>query len=142
MLDGATRLIHPLSVNWRVSELFATTCQNLIETRRNSRSQTRLKPDWFLDSEKSVMKTRFILFKRAGVYYSEDTVTRKQHCLRTKDEAEALALLHSKNEAHRQPVTDTLRRRGVEVVEATAWQALWGSVGLVRDPPSPGLRRD
>jgi DNA repair protein RadC len=48
------------------------------------------------------MKQRFILFKRAGVYYSEDTVTRKQHSLRTKDEAEALTLLHSKNEAHRQ----------------------------------------
>jgi len=50
------------------------------------------------------MKTRFILFKRAGVFYSEDTVTRKQISLRTKDEAEALTLLHSKNEAHRQPV--------------------------------------
>ena len=50
------------------------------------------------------MKTRFILFKRAGVYYSEDTFTRKQHSLRTKDEAEALTLLHSKNAAHRQPV--------------------------------------
>jgi len=50
------------------------------------------------------MKQRFILFKRAGVYYSEDTVTRKQHSLRTKDEAEALAILHSKNEAYRQPV--------------------------------------
>src|SRR5271169_4009251 len=63
-----------------------------------------MKPDWFLDSEKSVMKTRFILFRRAGVFYSEDTVTRKQISLRTKDEAEALPLLHSKNEAHRQPV--------------------------------------
>ncbi|MGH7989822.1 MAG: tyrosine-type recombinase/integrase [Limisphaerales bacterium] len=50
------------------------------------------------------MKSRFILFRRAGVFYSEDTTTRKQISLRTKDEAEALALLHSKNEAHRQPV--------------------------------------
>jgi len=50
------------------------------------------------------MKQRFILFKRAGVFYSEDTTTRKQHSLRTKDEAEALTLLHSKNEAHRQPM--------------------------------------
>jgi len=50
------------------------------------------------------MKTRFIMFNRAGVYYSEDTTTGKQHSLRTKNEAEALALLHSKNEAHRQPV--------------------------------------
>src|SRR5580658_5117757 len=50
------------------------------------------------------MKTRFIMFNRAGVYYSEDTTTGKQHSLRTKNEAEALALLHSKNEAYRQPV--------------------------------------
>jgi hypothetical protein len=50
------------------------------------------------------MKPRFILFKRAGVFYSEDTTTRKQTSLRTKDEAEALTLLHSKNEAYRQPV--------------------------------------
>jgi hypothetical protein len=63
-----------------------------------------MEPDWFLDSEKSVMKSRFILFRRAGVYYSEDTVTRKQYSLRTKEEAEALTLLHSKNEAHRQLV--------------------------------------
>jgi integrase len=63
-----------------------------------------MKPDWFLDSEKSVMKSRFILFKRAGVFYSEDTTTGKQISLRTKDEGEAATLLHSKNEAHRQPV--------------------------------------
>ncbi len=63
-----------------------------------------MKPDWFLDQRNPVMKTRFILFRRAGVYYSEDTTTRKQISLRTKDEAEALTLLHSKNEAHRQPV--------------------------------------
>ena len=50
------------------------------------------------------MKTRFILFRRAGAFYSEDTVTRKQHSLRAKDEAEALTILHSKNEAHQQPV--------------------------------------
>lgn len=50
------------------------------------------------------MKSRFILFNRAGVFYSEDTVTRKQHSLRTKDEAEAIVLLNAKNESFRQPV--------------------------------------
>jgi hypothetical protein len=44
------------------------------------------------------------MFKRSGVFYSEDTTTGKQHSLRTKDEAQALTLLHSKNEAYRQPV--------------------------------------
>ena len=50
------------------------------------------------------MKSRFILFNRAGVYYTEDTVSRKQNRLRTKDEAEALTLLNAKNESFRQPV--------------------------------------
>ena len=49
------------------------------------------------------MKTRFIMFKRAGVFYSEDT-TYKQISLSTKNEAEALALCHSKNEAHLQHI--------------------------------------
>jgi integrase len=97
-----------LSVNRRASEQIAATCQNFAETRRNSRSLTRKKPDWFLDSEKSVMKQRFILFRRNGVFYSEDTTTRKQHSLRTKDEAEALTLLNAKNESFRQP---TLNRQ-------------------------------
>src|ERR1039458_5173874 len=50
------------------------------------------------------MKQRFILFRRAGVFYYEDTTTGQQISLRTKDEAEALTLLHSKNESFRQPV--------------------------------------
>jgi hypothetical protein len=50
------------------------------------------------------MKSRFILFRRAGVFYSEDTTTRKQTSLRTKDETEALAMLNAKNESFRQPV--------------------------------------
>ncbi len=44
------------------------------------------------------------MFRRAGVYYSQDSVTGKQTSLRTKDESAALTLLHSKNEAYRQPV--------------------------------------
>src|ERR1017187_10543153 len=63
-----------------------------------------MKPDWLSKTDNLSMKSRFIMFKRAGVFYSEDTTTGKQHSLRTKDEAEALTLLHSKNEAYRQPV--------------------------------------
>jgi len=54
------------------------------------------------------MKSRFILFRRSGIYYYEDTTTKKQLSLRTKDEAEALTLLHAKNESHRAP---TLNRQ-------------------------------
>jgi hypothetical protein len=47
------------------------------------------------------MKQRYILFKRAGVFYSEDTTTRKQISLRPKDEGEAAILLNARNEAAR-----------------------------------------
>jgi integrase len=50
------------------------------------------------------MNQRFILFRRAGVFYCEDTSTGKQTSLRTKDPGEASSLLHAKNEAFRQPV--------------------------------------
>jgi len=50
------------------------------------------------------MNQRFILFQRAGVFYYEDRQTRKQISLRTRDRAEALTLLHAKNESARQPV--------------------------------------
>ncbi len=56
----------------------------------------------------TIMKTRFILFRRAGTFYCEDTTTKKQLSLRTRDEAEALTLLHAKNESYRQP---TLNRQ-------------------------------
>ena len=50
------------------------------------------------------MKHRFILFRREGVFYCEDTNNRKQVSLRTKDAGEARTLLHAKNESVRQPV--------------------------------------
>ena len=50
------------------------------------------------------MKTKYTLFRRNGVYYSQDTSTGQQKSLRTRDESEALKLIHASNEAHRQPV--------------------------------------
>lgn len=44
------------------------------------------------------------MFRRAGVFYCEDTTTGKQLSLRTKDEGEAKTLLHAKNESFRQPI--------------------------------------
>ena len=49
------------------------------------------------------MKNRFIMFRRSGVFYSQDSTTGKQQSLRTRDECEAAALLHTRNEAARQP---------------------------------------
>ncbi len=74
------------------------------------------------------MKSRFILFRRGETFYCEDTTTGKQTSLRTKDEAEANTLLHSHNEAHRQPVLNLhiartyLTAADPEIAKRT-WQA-------------------
>ena len=62
-------------------------------------------PDWFTiqDQKSIIMKQRFILFRRADVFYCEDTTTRKQTSLHTKDRDDALRVLHAKNEAELQP---------------------------------------
>ena len=44
------------------------------------------------------MKSRFILFKRAGVYYSEDATTRKQHIFCEAREHETVRLIRPKNQ--------------------------------------------
>ncbi len=50
------------------------------------------------------MKRRFILYRRhGGTFYIEDTETRKQESLGTKDRAEASSLLNARNESVRQP---------------------------------------
>src|SRR5262249_61767286 len=70
---------------------------------RPLRSNARV-PDRDTIHDMNVMNQRFILFRRAGVFYCEDTTTRKQLSLRTKDEGEAQTLLHAKNESFRQPI--------------------------------------
>jgi hypothetical protein len=47
----------------------------------------------------SIMKTRFILFRQAGVFYTEDTATGKQTGLCTKNETDVKSLLNARNEA-------------------------------------------
>ncbi|HZM03540.1 MAG TPA: tyrosine-type recombinase/integrase [Candidatus Saccharimonadales bacterium] len=87
------------------------------------------------------MKQRFVLFRRAGVYYSEDTSTRKQISLRTKDEAEALTLLHSKNEAHRQPILNLhiartyLTAADAEIAKRT-WQVPMDEMTRIKTGPT------
>ena len=50
------------------------------------------------------MKTKYTLFRRGGIYYSQDSATGQQKSLRTRDEAEASLLINARNEAQRQPV--------------------------------------
>jgi integrase len=51
------------------------------------------------------MKHRFILYrrKRGGVFYLEDTQSKKQESLHTKNRADAVSVLNARNESVRQP---------------------------------------
>jgi hypothetical protein len=75
------------------------------------------------------MKSQFILFKRSGVFYSEDTVTGKQTSLRTKIKAEAGVLLNAKNESARQPNLNLqLARTYLSASDPEATQRTWQDV--------------
>jgi integrase len=51
------------------------------------------------------MKRRFILYrrKRGGMFYLEDTQSKKQESLHTKNRADAVSVLNARNESRRQP---------------------------------------
>src|SRR4051812_18299438 len=49
------------------------------------------------------MKPKFRLFRRGNFFWSEDTKTRKQESLKTRDRNEAVTILNARNEAHREP---------------------------------------
>jgi hypothetical protein len=75
------------------------------------------------------MKQRFILFRRAGVFYCEETATGKQTSLRTKDEAEAITLLNTKNEATRQPAMNLqIAQVYLQHADPTLAQRTWQDV--------------
>lgn len=92
------------------------------------------------------MKSRFTLFRRGQVYYCQDTTNGQQSSLRTKDEGEALALLHSKNEAFRQPVLNLqiartyLTASDPEVAKRT-WQTVMDEMGKTKHGPTK-IRHD
>jgi len=73
------------------------------------------------------MRQRFILYRRGETYYCEDTVTRKQESLRTKDLAAAQTLLAAKNEATRQPamnlqIAQVYLRHGDTALTTRTWR--------------------
>ena len=87
------------------------------------------------------MKQRFILFRRAGVFYSEDTTTRKQTSLRTKDQAEAITLLNTKNEATRQPamnlqIAQVYLQYGDPALAARTWQHVMEQIVSLKTGPT------
>jgi integrase len=50
------------------------------------------------------MNNKYTMFRRGGIYYSQDSATGQQKSLRSRDETEARNLLHAMNEAQRQPM--------------------------------------
>ena len=44
------------------------------------------------------MNAKYTLFRRGGIYYSQDSATGQQKSLRTRDETEALKLINARNE--------------------------------------------
>jgi hypothetical protein len=72
------------------------------------------------------MKKRFILFRRAGVFYYEDTTTGQQLSLRTKDETEDHTLLNAKNESFRQLVLNRqIARIYLAAADSAAATRIW-----------------
>jgi integrase len=79
--------------------------------------------------EKISMRQQFILFKRAGIFYYEDRVQKKQFSLRTEDRAEAVLLLNAKNEAVRQPNLNLqLARTYLSASDGEAFTRTWQHV--------------
>ena len=75
------------------------------------------------------MKSKFNLFRRNGVFYTEDTTSGKQSSLRTRDETEAKSLLNAKNEAQRQPVLNLhLARAYLTASDPAFVERTWQSV--------------
>ena len=67
------------------------------------------------------MKTRFSLFRRAGIYYCEDTTTGKQTSLHTREHREALALVSARNESFRQSGLNLQMARAYLTASDPAW---------------------
>jgi integrase len=87
------------------------------------------------------MKQRFILFRRNGVFYCEDTTTGKQTSLRTRDESEANTLLHTRNEAVRSSamnlqIAQVYLRHSDSALSARTWQHVMDEMTPLKTGPT------
>jgi integrase len=73
------------------------------------------------------MKQRYRLFRRGwGIYYCEDTQTKKQETLGTSNKQDAQRLVHAKNEAERQPLVNMqIARAYVSASDPEALTRTW-----------------
>jgi hypothetical protein len=83
------------------------------------------------------MKPRFTLFRRGQMFYCQDTTSGQQTSLRTNDEGEAHTLLHSKNEAFRQPtlnlqIARTYLSAGDPAIATRPWRVVMEEMGKTK----------
>jgi integrase len=81
------------------------------------------------------------LFRRAGVFYSEETATGKQTSLRTNDQGEAITLLNTKNEATRQPdmnlqIAQVYLQHADPTLAHRTWQNVMDAMGPLKNGPT------
>src|SRR5476649_2742162 len=85
---------------------------------------------------------QFRLFRgKSGRFFVENTTTKKQSSLRTRDEAEAQRLLFAKNEAHREPIVCLQMARAYltaadPVMKDRTWQTVMDQVGEAKRGPT------
>jgi hypothetical protein len=94
------------------------------------------------DSDLMHMKTKYTLFLRGAVYYSQDTATGQQKSLRTRDETETHSLLNAMNEAQRQPVLNLhLARAYLTASDPTFAERTWQMVmEPLKERGNPAIR--
>jgi integrase len=87
------------------------------------------------------MKRRYILYQRGQTFYCEDTSSRKQTSLRTKDRAVAMRLLHARNEAEQQPAINLQIARAYLVasdpqIATRNWQYVMDETAKLKQGPT------
>ncbi len=87
------------------------------------------------------MKRRFILFLRRSTFYVEDSRTKKQTSLFTKDRLTAERLLHAKNEAEHQPAVNLQIARAYLAasdpqISSRSWQFVMTETAKLKKGPT------
>ena len=75
------------------------------------------------------MKTKLTLFRRNGIYYSQDSTSGKQKSLGTRDETAARKLVAATNDAHRSPILNLqLARAYLSASDPAFLERTWQTV--------------
>ncbi len=87
------------------------------------------------------MKRRYLLYLRGRTFYCEDTLTRKQASLHTRDREHALRLVQARNEALQQPAVNLQIARAYLAasdpqISRRTWQFVMDEMGRMKSGPT------